>query len=340
MQIFVQRPLFTTRTAVTHAWNDLDTCFYTRCARLSGLTDERKFYNITGSGLNGKSAQYTLLRKCLGPLYLVAHRALYIKGDDRHKGGPEPHKVALKCKRVSVLQETSPEDMLCITLMKCLVDSGEMPMSARDLFEKMQTFIVRAKHFILSNNDMRFDKAAGDKGGDDRLEVQSFLVRFISNPAELAEHVKLALSKGTKCYYKLADHDFVYRINTIYLNEVFSYYVTGAIDYFKNGRKIEKPTSVIQATKGMLTRNDIVQQFIDETCQIGENAAMPTTELYFHFQQWASANGKSLSRNDFSAMIQKDKGFDVKNAMFKGIKTRCYIGIEMRPLLNDMGPAP
>ena len=29
-------------------------------------------------------------------------------------------------------------------------------------------------------------------------------------------------------------------------------------------------------------------------------------------------------------MIQKDKGFGVKNAIFKGIKTRCYIGIEMK----------
>ena len=52
----------------------------------------------------------------MGPFYLTAHRDLYIKTNSHHSsaGGAEPHKVALKRKRLAVLQETAADDKLDI----------------------------------------------------------------------------------------------------------------------------------------------------------------------------------------------------------------------------------
>ena len=75
---------------------------------LTGETQERKLFNLTGSGRNGKTALCSVLQTILGAFYGVGHSDLFIANPNGRSscGGPEPHKAMLRGKRLCVLAET------------------------------------------------------------------------------------------------------------------------------------------------------------------------------------------------------------------------------------------
>ncbi len=230
--------------------------------------------------MNGKSALFALLRDILGPFYLTAHKDLYIQTNSHHsaKGAAEPHKVALKGKRLAVL-----EDKLDITNIKQFVQDIEMIISACDLFAKSKSmkFRVFAKHCILTNNILRFRSEPGDKGGTDRLTTIPFDMRFTTDPLEIEKE----LAHGKYC--KLADRNTVEALRTIHLSQVFSFCVEGAMAWYRNNQRLPCPKEVIDATHSTMTDGDRVQQFIDECCEIGEGFyVVPTTLDKVYFIWW------------------------------------------------------
>jgi putative DNA primase/helicase len=263
--------------------------------------------------MNGKSALFALLRDILGPFYLTAHKDLYIQTNSHHSsaGAPEPHKVALKGKRLAVLEETKQEDKLDINSIKQFVQDIPMYISARDLYgpSKKMVFRVFAKHCILTNNILRFRSEPGDKGGTDRLTTIPFDMRFTTDPREIEKE----LAQGKYC--KLADRNTVEALRTIHLSQVFSFFVKGAMAWYRNNQCLPCPKEVIDATEGTKADGDWVQQFIDQCCEtgIGDDFYVVRSQLYAAYGVWWGENIQEQSgmetQTRFRAILVKSKGF-------------------------------
>ena len=304
---------------------------------LTGETADRKFYGPYGGGMNGKSALFALLRDILGPFYLTAHKDLYVQTHSHHSsaGAAEPHKVALKGKRLAVLEETKQEDKLDISQIKQFVQDMEMMISARDLFKPSNDmeFRVVAKHCILTNNILRFNREAGDKGGTDRFTTIPFDMRFTTDTREIEKE----LAQGKYC--KLADRNTVEALRTIHLSQVFSFFVEGAMAWYRNNQCLPCPKEVVDATQGTMADGDRVQQFIDQCCEIGtgEGFFVMLVQLYNAYQDWWHENIQEPSgmetKTKFGDILCKSKGFqrgDDHREYIDGKQERVYRGLKIK----------
>lgn len=270
--------------------------------------------------MNGKSALFGLLRDIMAPFYLTAHKDLYIKPDSHRSssaGGAEPHKVALKRKRLAVLQETGADDKLVITTIKQFVDDNEIFISARDLYEKAKgqsmEFQVVAKHCILTNNILGFRSKPGDTGGTD--------------PEEVAQRLR----RGEHC--KPADRDAVGALRTTHLSQVFSFFVEGAMAWYRNGQRLPRPKEVIDATHSTLADNDRVQQFIDHCCEVGKEVCVAQTILHRAYEQWWQENIQEPGMQGpkkFGDVLCKSKGFTRDREYVGKQRVRVYKGLRLK----------
>jgi phage/plasmid-associated DNA primase len=282
---------------------------------LTGHTTARLFWSDLGEGMNGKSALFAMFKAVLGPLYLVAHKSLLIKSDSHHskaqqQQGPETQKVALKNppKRLAVFQETSEKDKLDMNEIKPLVDDNEIWISARDCHQKAgkgMEFRVYAKFCIPTNNMLKFDRVPGDNGGVDRSQNVPWPVRFEKTP----EEVKQRTAKGELC--KLANRQLVSNLKDKYLSEFFSWLVKGAMEWYKNDQNLPCPEQVRNATRSMLAKNDKIQGFIDECCELGDGLEVTVDSVYSAYDEWFTNEGSDdmlVSKKKFGDLLCKDKG--------------------------------
>lgn len=118
------------------------------------------------------------------------------------------------------------------------------------------------------------------------------------------------------------------------LDAFFSYFVSGAIDWYKNKDLLTKanhPKEIIEATKAFKLSNDFVSQFIDDSCEVGEGLKEDKYNLFEAFNSWAhkkkiwNERNKAWGRNTFYDHILSIGYSEVREGessvrMFGGIK--------------------
>ncbi len=142
-------------------------------------------------------------------------------------------------------------------------------------------------------------------GGDDRVESIPFDMLFEFDEDTLRQK-QLA---GEPCLP--ADNEVVHRLGSEMLSQVFSFYVEGAMKWYKT-RCLPKPYAIKLATSSLLSNNDSVQQFINECCEIGEDLFEPSSPVFERYQAWFDANevdAVRLRKQAFNAAMEKSKGF-------------------------------
>jgi phage/plasmid-associated DNA primase len=229
-----------------------------------------------------------------------------------------------------VLQETDEKDKVDMNQVKQLVDDNEIWISARDCHQKAgkgMEFRVFAKFCIPTNNMLKFDRAPGDNGGVDRSQNVPWPVRFAKTP----EEVRAQTAKGELC--KLADRKLVSDLKDKYISEFFSWLVMGGIQWYRNNQILPCPDQVRNATRTMLAKNDKLQSFIDECCDIGEGLQSRVESVYSAYEEWFSAEGideMRLSKRKFGLLLCKDKGCKGGGKDNRGNRT--YEGIGIKPV--------
>ena len=261
---------------------------------LTGRTDERVFWNPTGTGRNGKTTFFGIFQAILGPLYCVAHRDLFMK-HRQSSGGAEPHKAMLRGKRLAILAETNNDDVIDQEI-KHLIDENPM-LSARDLYEggKSCTFKVYAKLGVCSNPPLRFHVDGHDQSVKQRLRVIKFLFSFVREV------------KGP--YDRPMDSAFVASVRNEYLSELFSFFVDGAKKWYAQGRIPDHPR-VTAATEALISHNDNVTRFFttqlvklpDET---DDKMGLTTDQLFSQYETWCTAQGlEPMSVREFVGIMK------------------------------------
>jgi hypothetical protein len=260
---------------------------------LTGETTERKLFNLTGAGRNGKTAFCSLFQTMLDCFYCVGHPDLFLKhtgGSGGSAGGAEPHKAILRGKRLVVLAETVSEDELNLKSIKEIVDNNDGSITARDLYEKGSgsTFKITAKMVVCSNPPIKYKVEAGDDAPGERIEVTEFPIKF-DPPGEdkdLPNH-------------RPTDTVFVDSLRNEHLSELFSYFVDGASVWYEEGR-LPLCAKVVAATQKNIALNDTITGFIDAELVMDPGMKLRPEELWSVYCGWCGCNGRdSLSSKVF-----------------------------------------
>lgn len=245
---------------------DQDLAVYLKTLMLyfcSGMTFHRSFYQLIGSGRNGKSSFINILEELLKDLCLKGSNRTIIQDKyNKSDSGPRPDIVAMESKRVITYTETSTGDILNAASIKML--TGDDTISARNLYANNYSYFkMMGKILIGTNNPIEFHD--NDKAVKDRAKYIPFNNTFEANDKFMKDVLENRLS------------------------QIFTVCLIAGKDSLLNGN-ITNPKCVIDTTEDMFADMDIIQNFLDETFDKDNNSKVASAKIYESYNIYCSAH--------------------------------------------------
>lgn len=276
---------------------------------LTGDVKARCYFVWYGNGSNGKSVVINLMKKILSNYYTMADKAVFVKPKTQTAGNASPHLYALLGKRMIAYSEgeTADEFELNMSILKNI--SGDDEISCRGLFKDQITFKSIGKLNLLTNYVPRL---TAEKAVKDRTRMLFFDQEFADEP---------------KAHQKQRDSDFVDSLENEYLDEVFSWIVKGAMNYFDGGRKIEMPTGFQQRLTKMMTMEDSIESFCKYRVQQTGNSkdTVKRTDLFESYKQYCNDNSQRCQPR--STLYSRLEHMKIQTSTLHGIDI--YRGIKV-----------
>ena len=87
---------------------------------------------------------------------------------------------------------------------------------------------------------------------------------------------------------------------------ILAWGIEGAVNFVRNGFKLDIPDAVAEATEEYRQREDWLTNFINERCIRDPNAREGARALYLEYKAWAQGGGEFVRReSDFAAAMEK-----------------------------------
>lgn len=280
---------------------------------MTGETSDRSIYILYGCGKNGKSTLINIMNLILLNRFCIPISDQVVtlgKNNSSHTAFIVPLITA----RVGIKSESEDGEELHSKLIKQL--TGDDLISYRALFKEESQFKNKCKILLLTNKKPTFD--INDQAMLDRIKYIPFSARFVPNPKE-GEYKE--------------DGKFIRDLETIYLDEFFTYLCHGAKRFYDN-QKIQKglivPKCLKDATDKYIDEINSVSQFITDKCIINKEAITKASTIYEEYLFWQKEEkkGKSLSQPDFYKQII-NMGYEKKKDRKTNIN--CIFGLSLIP---------
>lgn len=260
---------------------------------LTGDTSAQVFFVFHGAGANGKSTLLNVWKHVLGLDYATAINPELLMA--RRQGNYAADLAALRGIRLALAQETGDGRRLDEAFVKHL--TGGDPVSARHLYQSPFTYTPELKLIIGTNHKPR---VTDDSSGFwRRVRLIPFERQFMGQDADpnLVDVLR-AEAEG-----------------------VLAWMVEGALRHGVKGEP-EPPERVKVASKEYKDASDLLGQFLEEECVLGDGYEVIKDALFERFEQFA---GKGrIGKPTFGAKL-KDRGFlDRKSG-----SRRFWIGISL-----------
>jgi phage/plasmid-associated DNA primase len=127
----------------------------------------------------------------------------------------------------------------------------------------------------------------------------------------------------------LRDNDFVQRLSTDHLNDLFSYMVNAAIDYTRS-RTIVRPELVVAETRKICKAQDSVQSFLDNECILDGDGATTPADLLEAYKKYTERNGMAQVSAEALKAALVTRNLKVKRRTIEGLKgPRQWIGLTL-----------
>jgi putative DNA primase/helicase len=273
---------------------------------LTGVTRERVFAILYGSGKNGKSTLVELLQDALGDYATNTDTETILA--KRYQGiGNDV--AALKGARFVSAAEVEKGRRLAESKVKQL--TGSDTVTARFLFG--EPFNFRPEFKLWMSTNYKPEIRGTDDAIWDRIRLVPFTKRF----------------EGDKADPKLPD---ALRGE---LPGVLAWMTEGCLEWQEHG--LGEPESVRTATEQYRTEMDTLAAFIDECCVVDGCATAPATRLYERYKSWADEAGEKRETQKTFGMRLSDRGFTSFTYTSGPLKKRKgWEGIGLR--VDDGGP--
>jgi len=276
----------------------------TLCSCLSGTTETKKLYIMTGSGSNGKSLTLDLMYLTLGDYYMSCPIKIITKKRGQKKE-TFPEKVWMRGKRCGVFQVT--DDELSVDVIKEFIDSDKV--LVRDIFKgygEMIEFKPQMKYFFTCNQLPNINS-------NDELcklfRIIHFESKFTDNPTKPNEF--------------MIDNTLKQKIEQwapIFISYLIHIYDTE----YKTSNYLADPEEVMALTNQYSMENDFYTEFITDRIIITNNSndTIGRDNLWEEFKDWYKKNYECKNipkKMDFIKYMSKKLGEPIKGKGFSNI---------------------
>lgn len=273
---------------------------------LLGESKEQELYILHGNGANGKSTVVNAVMYALGPYAKEARGETFASGlFASSASNARPDLVALKGARLVSTQETGEGATLVEALIKLITGGEKMPV--RDLYKGMEE--VSTGFVILLSTNHKPKIRGADFGIWRRIRVIPFSRNFLKDP-----DVKV-------------DKDLPVKLRAE-AEGIIAWLLKGMVMYQIEGID-ELPVKVQKEIEDYKSDMDLIGQFVDECCEVGENYQCSVDVLFAHWRRSAEASGYNKFINDkrgFSNLLA-EKGFERIRFYDNGKQVRGFKGI-------------
>jgi phage/plasmid-associated DNA primase len=184
-------------------------------------------------------------------LYHQCDKSLFIKTNKSQ--GASPEKVALIGCRVAIYTEGETSDEIEFNALSVKEITGEDEIYGRGLFKAPINFRAQCKLGMLTNYPPNLD---GQFAVVQRLRMLFFDSSFTKKP------------KG-KNEFKI-NPEFVEKIMTLYLSEIFSWIAKGSYQYYQS-KTIIMPPSIQERCTKLILQEDSIESFIEKRLKVTNN---------------------------------------------------------------------
>lgn len=244
---------------------------------LTGSTAEQCLFFLHGSGANGKTTFLNVVKDILGSDYCkqTPSESLMVK----KQGRTATNDLArLKGVRVTISNEVEEGSRMSESLIKQM--TGSDAISARFLFAEFFDYLPQFKIWIAGNHQPVI------RGTDDgiwrRLHLLPFTVTIPPNERDKELPTKLRAE----------------------LPGILNWAIKGCLEWQKKG--LQPPQKILDAVAEYKSEMDILGQWIEEECELGEGATIQSSLAFDNYRTWASRNGcQFLSGNAFGRRLKE-----------------------------------
>lgn len=256
-----------------------------------------------GGGRNGKSTFFNALGRVLGD-YTGGIDIQVLTTDRQNRGSAL---AMLRGKRLVVTGELEEHQRLSIATLKKIASTDTLTIEEK--YKQPET--VKQTHTLILFTNHLPRVGSTDGGTWRRLIVVPF-------------NATIPAGSGVQNYADMLAEQAG--------GAILAWAVEGAINFVRNGFRLDIPEAVEEATLAYREREDWLSNFIDERCIREPNARVGAAELYREYREWAESTGDFVRRlNDFTVAME--------SAGYKFVKPRgkkSWLGLRI-DLANTFG---
>ena len=252
----------------------------------------------TGDGGNGKSTFFNTLARVLGDYSTSVRPALLMTGNQNN--GAEL--AALRGVRLALAAETEEGQRLDVATVKALCSTDRVAANPK----YKSPFSFTPSHTLVLYTNFLPRVGSSDRGTWSRLTVLPFNAHLRDTANEKKDFAEILFTQAG--------------------GAVLSWMVEGARRFIANGYKLAPPAIVREALADYRKSCDWLGAFIEEDCELGENYAVSSKELYQRYTAYCQVNGDyRRDSRDFTHAMQS-AGFELKHAR----KGNQYLGLRLK----------
>lgn len=262
---------------------------------LSGSIREQKLFIFWGNGNNGKSLLLDIFREIMGD-YISNAQMETFQVSKRNSSNASSDLARLSSARMVTVNETNEGIRLNEGLVKQL--TGGDSITARFLYATEFEFVPKFKIVMVTNHKPII--VGTDNGIWRRIVIIPFSVIIPDSDIDIDLKDKLMLEADA----------------------ILNWFIEGALKY--NFEGLHEPEILLRAKKDYKSEMDVVARFIEQSCVVGADKRVKSTELYQAYKQWATLNNEyCMSNTKFGVEMSKK---------FQKVRTNSgwyYIGLDI-----------
>lgn len=262
---------------------------------LTGSVKEQQLYILFGNGRNGKSIFLDTLSDIFGSYSkTIQANSIMVK---QNSSGPNSDIARLAGARLVTSSEPNEGLRLDEGLVKQL--TGGDKVTARKLYGEEFEFKPQFKLWLATNHKPII------RGTDDGIWRRVILIPFtVQIPDEKV------------------DKDLKYKLQSEAIG-ILNWAVDGCLKWQKYG--LQTPEIIKSASKGYREEMDVINQFINERCEVAIGFSTKAGDLYKNYSEWAKENNQYVMSSTKFGTEMRDK-FNKKRVtsgyVYEGIQLR------------------
>lgn len=252
-----------------------------------------------GPGGNGKSTLFEIWKSVMGDYAGTVRNEVIMGG---RGGGEVAGQEQLRGLRLVITGELEEGQAMSNSMMKRITSRDDISCNVK--YHAPITF-TPTHTLVLHTNHLPKLKSV-DEGTRRRLAIVPILTQ-IRPEEKVADFAGMLLEKEA--------------------GAVLAWMIDGAVRFYANGMKVEKPEKVRRMSEEYVNDADVLGNFLDECCEEGETYSVSNNVLFRVYVEWMERNRARTSLNiQAFPRALKERGFDAK----RGKTGRVILGLRLK----------